>query len=176
MAIDTATTAGSVTISGNSYEIFGSVDRAKEYLRGGINGTGFLDLGLSDQGRHLVQANRILSRQGWKSGFPVEADLTIPLGIEFAQYELAVLLVEDPDIFSNPGTGSNERRLKAGSAEIEFFSRQDGKLFPPQILDLIRPYLSSRSAILTPVVSGSSAQNNTGLSIGSDDYRLTEPL
>ena len=176
MAIDTAVAPGTVTISGNDYTIYGTTDRAKEYLKGGINGASFLLLGSGDQARHLVQAQRLLSRQGWKSGYPVEADGTVPLGIEFGQYELAVLLVEDPDVFSQPGTGSNERRLKAGSAEIEFFSRTDGKLFPSQVLDLIKPYLGSRISIVTPTVSGSSVERKTSLVIGHDDYTLNEPF
>ncbi len=172
MAIDTPAVLGSASLSGNSYDIYGSNDRAKEYLRGGINGTDFLDLGQSDQNRHLVQAYRLLSRQSWKSGFPVQADDTVPLGIEFAQYEMAVLLVEDPDLFSEPGTGSNERLLKAGSAQIEFFSRDTGKLFPTQVMDLIKPYLGSRVAIITPTVSGS----NVAKSTSTLDHLLTEPL
>lgn len=181
MAIDTPVVVGSVTISGNDYPIFGTRERAREYLLATLEGTTFTSADPATQRRSLVMANRWLNRQEWKSGFPVPTDGLVPLGIEFAQYELAVVLIEDPSSFTKKNTGSNERKLRAGSVEIEFFSRTDGgnalfagaAVFPPQALDLIRDYLASKSAIITPTAGGIQNKSNV---LDFDQFGLTEPL
>lgn len=178
MAIDTPVVVGAVTISGNNYPIFGTRDRAKEYLLATLEGTTFTGADPITQRRSLVMAKRWLDRQGWKTGFPVPTSGLVPLGIEFAQYELSVVLIDDPDSFTEKNTGSNEKRLKAGPVEIEFFSRTDGGalfsgegVFPPQALDLIGDYLSSKSTIITPYVGGLTNTSNV-----IDGFDLSEPL
>jgi len=50
------------------------------------------------------------------------ADGTTPDDIAFAQYELAQILGDDATVAASSGSGSNVKRVKAGSAEVEFFS------------------------------------------------------
>ena len=182
MAIDTPQALGSVSISGNAYDIFGSQNRAIEYHNANINGSLFTDsTDFTGQQRLLVTAYRWLTRQDWKSGFPVPSSGLVPLGIEFAQYELALVLVENPEAVNQRSTGSNDKRLRAGSAEIEFFSRTDGSSgafggegpFPPQVSDLIQDYLAGGSTIITPSVGGLTRKSNT---LDVDSFDLNEPL
>lgn len=181
MAIDTPAALGSVSISGKSYDIFGSQNRAIEYHGGGVTGEGFTSLQFTQQQRVLVSAYRWLIRQNWKSGFPVPSSGLVPLNIEFAQYELSLLLAEDPEAANARSTGSNERVLQAGPARIEFFSRTDGGsspfsgegVFPPQVSDLLKDYLTSRATVITPVASGTGNQSQV---LGVDEYGLNEPF
>lgn len=181
MAIDTPVVVGSVSISGNPYPIFGTQDRAIEYSNGSLSGSTFTDADFTAQQQSLVTAYRWLNRQEWKDGFPVPTDGLVPLGIEFAQYELTVVLIDDPDAFTKRSTGSNDRVLQAGPARIEFFSRTDGGsssfsgegVFPPQALDLIKDYLASKASIIIPAVGGLNNESNV---LGVDQYGLNEPL
>ncbi|MGI9491965.1 MAG: hypothetical protein ACR2QF_06150 [Geminicoccaceae bacterium] len=181
MAIDTPVVVGSVSISGNPYPVFGDQDRAIEYLNASLTGDTFVEADFTVQQQSLVTAYRWLNRQNWKEGFPVPSDGLVPLGIEFAQYELAVVLIDDPEAFTQKSTGSNERVLQAGPARIEFFSRTDGGsaafsgegVFPPQALDLIQDYLASKSSIITPVVGGLDNKSNV---LDVDQFGLNEPL
>ena len=182
MAIDTPVVVGSVNLSGNAYPIFGTSARAQEYLVASVNGDVFTGSETAEKSRSLISAKRWLDRQKWKTGFPVPDSGLVPLGIEFAQYELAVVLLENPEAINERSTGSNERVLQAGPARIEFFSRTDGSSsspfsgehqLPTQALDLIQDYLSSRTSIITPAVGGTSRKSNV---LGVDEYGLNEPL
>ena len=181
MALDAPVVVGAVSIAGVDYPIYGTQARATEYHRGGLDGATFTSAGFSDQQKSLVTAKRWLDRQNWKTGFPVPSDGLVPLGIEFAQYELASVLIDDPTAFTQRSTGSNERVLQAGSARIEFFSRTDGGggpfggegVFPPQALDLLKPYLASKSSIITPIAGGTGRASSV---LDGDQFDLNEPL
>jgi hypothetical protein len=101
----------------------------------------------------------------------------VPLGVEFAEYEIAQLLINDPTFFEQASTGSNERLLQAGPVKIEFFSSTlsgpGGALFPPQVMSLLGPYLGSTSTITVPYVGGTL---NTGAIIPREGYLIDEGL
>ena len=191
MAINDPVIVGSIQIRTDSYPIYGTFDRGREYLRAHLSGDSFDDASELDQKRAFVTARRWIDRQSYKdeksggdsqfTAFPRgTGETTVPLGVEFAQYELVLVLLDDPDSFNQRSTGSNERLLQAGPAKIEFFSRTDGGslfsgegVFPPQALNLISPYLKSKSTIITPVVSGTANKSNV---LGIDAFDLCEPL
>lgn len=50
------------------------------------------------------------------------ADGTTPDGVALAEFELAGALLVSAQSLTSTGTGSNVRRVKAGSAEVEFFT------------------------------------------------------
>ncbi len=148
---------------------------------------------LKDQG--LVEATRVLERQGWQGSkevpeqvlsFPrtqltcrgesVTPEDSLALAKE-AQFEYALALLMDPSMLNNTdATGTNTKRLKAGSAEIEFFRSTRGTRFPVIIQDIIGCFLDSGLAFsggITPEVSGTDAESSF------DDprkYGLTEGL
>lgn len=184
MALDTAQVVGSVSISGNAYPVYGSRERATEYLNAHPSGTTFTEGEFDAQGRALITARRWLDRQTWlgsktvstqETAFPRDPDTTVPLPIEFASYEIALLIMDDPEIMNQESQGSNERLLKAGPVQIEFFSKTEGTkgVFPPQIADLIGPYLSSPVAVLAPYVGGT--ENESGV-LAATQYSLVDPL
>ena len=97
-----------------------------------------------NQTRALLTALRLLDLRTWEGtktdplqalqwprtgaidrfGQPVDT-ATVPAQIEQAQAQLAYLLSQNPTLEDAGGTGSNEKRLQAGSAEIEYFRNGD---------------------------------------------------
>ena len=190
MALDTAQVVGSVSIAGNAYPVYGSRARAIEYLNAHPSGTTFTEGDFDDQGRAMITARRWLDRQSWlgdktvssqETAFPRDPDTTVPLAIEFASYELSLLILDDPEIMNQESQGSNDKVLKAGPVSIEFFSRTDGGggsfsgkgVFPPQVADLIGPYLSSPVAVLAPYVGGTDRESSV---LASTQYTLVDPF
>jgi len=89
-------------------------------------------------------------------GNPVDSG-SVPSFIEYATNELALYLGEDGELQEQQNQGDNTKRLKAGSAEIEFFfdSRTiNGNTFPVVVMELVGYYLSGSSGISPPFASG----------------------
>lgn len=185
MAVDTPVAVGSISVRGNEYPIYGTFDRATEYFAPHISGDTYLDAEFSDKQKALITARRLIDQQNYlgspavstqTTAFPRGSDTAVPIAIETAQYEIALLLLGDPEFFNADTTGSNEKRLKAGPVEIEFFSRtSDGSapIFPPQIDRLLKPYLGSSISVITPYVGGLLNASNT---LGVNGYDINEGL
>lgn len=98
---------------------------------------------------------REFPRDGMINGCTGEAitDGTIPDDIAYAEFELAGLLFTDASIADSTGTGSNVRRVKAGSAEVEFFQSTIDVEFstrlPTPVNDLARCYMQSSNVGLS---------------------------
>ena len=90
--------------------------------------------------------------------------LAVPKPIGDAQLELAFELSQDADLETSGGIGDNEKRLKAGSAEIEFFRPSGGpdgtgsQRFSPHIQELLAPYLNL-SSISAPTATGTDEES-----------------
>lgn len=102
---------------------------------------------------------------------------TIAPDIIRAQALLAFELVTNPKLAGSPNTGSNIRRLQAGSASIEYFERTDDddfptSRFPASVQELISCYIEGQS------LGGVESFGTDGDSIFDpcDDYDRTEPF
>lgn len=185
MAVDTPAVVGSVSIQGNAYPVYGSQARALEYVNARVGGDVFSAASFAEQQKSLVTARRLIDRQSFIGAktvttqfteFPRDGETTVPIPVETAQYEIALLLLEDAGFFNQNTTGSNERRLRAGPVEIEFFSQTlrantiggGSATFPPQIQELLRPYLSSSVVVSAPVVGGLANESNVVPRVGND--------
>jgi hypothetical protein len=143
---------------------------ADTYLEDSITGGPWAFLDEETQDRSLISAFRILAKQPWAgsktdpdqladfprtgiecNGETVDSAL-VPEDIKSAQIELALLLGQDPTLANSSNTGSNTKRLQAGSASVEYFNSTDGSggtqasRFPPQIQELLNCYLGSGSS------------------------------
>jgi len=109
-------------------------------------------------------------------------DSTYPTELGDAQIELAYELSQDTSLETSGGTGSNIKRVKADTAEVEFFiptvdtSGTGGTPFPKIVFDLLCNFISGDGATFGPA-------NNTGVSddissqFGSDaGFTLNEGL
>jgi hypothetical protein len=118
--------------------------------------------------RALLTAFKLLERQEWQgeavgavdwprtgvldcAGLPVD-DASVPVDIKSAQIELAYAITVDNTLVTKTTTADNTKRLKAGSAEIEFFN-VDGSpdytpgRFPSNVMELIRCYLGGPTTV-----------------------------
>lgn len=97
-------------------------------------------------------------------------DGTIPDGIVFGQFELAGSIAADSGLLSSPGSGSNTKRVKAGSAEVEFFSPTQGTnletRLPQNVHDLVACFRDGAGGILP---SSGSLSSGTGDDSAFDD-------
>jgi len=154
-----------LTVGTNSYI---TVADADAYLDQSPRATDWAFLGAQDKIRALIGAYRRLEREDWagsktnsaptqtqafprtglvnKEGETLDSG-TVPQFIKDAQAEYAFELSQDPDLEAQANTGSNEKRLRAGSAEIEFFQPTIGSAqsttFPTAVQEIIGCFLES---------------------------------
>lgn len=70
----------------------------------------------------LATAVRYLNAQAWNQGADTFAERDAITAFATAQYELAVLIAEDPTLIANLIAGSNIRSVSAGGAGVEYFA------------------------------------------------------
>jgi len=142
----------------------------------------------SNQDGALVSAFDLLQRQKWQGtkydaatvpdwprtgledqeGDPIvpSSNTDWPQFILDAQCQLALAIIIDPTLLTTDNTGDNTKKLKAGSAEIEFFgtsATDGGPRFPPQVQELLGMYLLGGGANLrNPFVSDTTAESALG--------------
>lgn len=179
-----------LTVGVNTYV---SLADATTYLGDLMGAESWAFLDPDTQNKALLTAFKLLERQQWQgeavgavdwprtgvtdcAGDPVD-DATVPEDIESAQIELAYALTVDPSLAGKTTTADNTKRLKAGSAEIEFFNT-DGSdnfapgRFPPNIMELIRCFLGG--------ATGSASAESFGTECPTDldpsRYDRSQPL
>lgn len=143
--------------------IYGSHDGGKVYIGSMLGATyaTWLSLDAPTQKQSLISARRRLDQLEYVEGYTTfalrdaydlgtgDADAAFPW--RAAEYELAVLGVDDPDVFAVEDQGSNIQRVYAGGAGVDFFvptssSRGSASLLPPIIMRLIGQYLAISTA------------------------------
>ncbi len=163
---------GTVTISGNSYNIYGTLADATEYLVARLDGATWTSATDDTKSRALVQGTRLI--QTWLAGQGQDVDpaSAVDEAIEHANYELAFALVVDSSIAGNASASNNIRRTKAGSAEIEYFTPTRGGRFPTQVQAILNQWLSEQggSSSSGAFVSGACERST----LDADDFGLTE--
>lgn len=177
---------GSVIISSVTYLTYGSIVGATEYFQADINGATWISAITENQEKALISATRWIDRIGIydTSGTlytPVADDTGVPEAVQQASYILAQTLLADATAATKATTGSRVRRVGAGSAQVEFFSPDDGTVFPTVAMQLLEPYLSSASGSTTGganvvstesgFVSGTNACTPTGDPISPELHR-----
>lgn len=184
-----------VTIGGNNYNVYGltsaPVTDATTYFAGqlGASATAWGAATADNRARALVSAVRWMERAVVWSGTktsgaqPLDwprngascdgtavADGTIPDEVALAEFELAGLILRDASVAEGSGTGSNIRRAKAGSAEVEYFSATAGgptdTRLPQVAHDLVKCLYGGATGIAEPFVSGTDVCSD----FDDDDY------
>lgn len=122
-----------VTIGSNTYPVYADIAYASTYLAADIaraSGWASLAAAPDTQRMALVSATRILQRMpGWASG--AAPDLVAPpSAVMDATSIIAADLAQKPKLSKSTGTGSNVKRVRAGSVETEFFRQTPGEITP----------------------------------------------
>lgn len=151
---------GTVTISGTSYDIYGTKTLATAYMRARIGADAWNSATGANRDKALVSSTRMLDRQNWvgqktvdsqplefprtgltdKDGNAVASDVP-PVLVEEASYELALAILADATVQENITTGSNTKSVKAGSAAVSFFRATDGTKLPSVVQELAGIFL-----------------------------------
>ena len=163
---------GTVSISGVSYDIYGTEAEANEYLRAHSNGAAWFAADTTTRKQALVTTARSFDRQAWvgaatdpvtpqplawprtgvsdRNGQAV-SDSVIPPDILNGSFEWALDTIQDPTVTEAvPGTNTKRTRTKdkvdviETEAETEFFKPTIGQTarFPVAVQEWIGFYLS----------------------------------
>jgi len=135
----------SVTINGNAYNTYATVAQADAYLAASISNDVWSAATPDQKAIYLVESARVLDRQNWKPDFDTFQKRSTVEGIINGSIELAALFAAgETDSLSNASTSSSTKRLKAGSAEVEYFkSFETSQRFPTRVMELVGKYLGS---------------------------------
>lgn len=182
-------TAQFVEIGGAAYEVYADQYFADDHLDADFGAAAWRAASEPEKARALVTAKRVLDRLLWRgtktdedgeAAWPrtgisgVDSD-EIPLAICQANAELASALIDGTDIVNMTSTGSIEKRVKAGSVEVENF-RAIGLAgeeypLPKGPWKLISPYLQGASS-----ATGARSNGTDGESVADDDYGHTRGI
>lgn len=163
-----------ITISGTTYLVYADQAMADQYLLADSNAATWRASTDDEKGRALVTATRTLDRQTWlgdknedtqelewprkNTGVTGVEDDVIPQDIIDACIEMANYIVNGGDPVNAQNVSQKEKRLKAGSVEVEYFRGAEGAAlrFPMPVWELIAPYIGGTSATYT-------GSNSTGV-------------
>jgi len=183
--------ATTITLAGISYDVYGltssPVVDADSYLNAKLGATTWAAASADDKARALVSAARWLDRvsafsgdktsasqalewprDGAYCGTTAIADGTIPDAVAQAEFELAFILIGDSSAQDASGQGSNVKRVKAGSAEVEFFDATIGTFDDTRLP-------TAAHDLLKCLFSGASTNLGGGTAYGTDgDSSFTE--
>lgn len=184
---------GTVSIQGNTYDIFGTLSAANIYFIARVGSSSWDSADDDDRKRSLVSATRLLNNVTW-SGQPKVAgqslawprtgvvdcdgaavdDTVVPIGVEEACYELALLLLSGTDAIDNPDSGSNIKKVDAKGVSVEFFRPTQGSatLLPSSVNRYVRCFLAG-AAIAVPSATGTDVESQFD---SDDEFGLTEGL
>lgn len=179
-----------LVVGSNSY---GSQAEADTYFEDSINGgiwTAFTST-LKDQG--LVTATRQLELQSWQGEKEVPSqDLDFPRtglidcegnsvtaneSLEIAkegQFEYAFALLQNPSILTTTNnTGTNTKKIEAGSAKITYFRPERGSKYPLPVLNIMKCFFLGNSSSDATSMSVSGNCDSSSFT-GDDRYGLIE--
>lgn len=168
---------------------------ADTYLGDSIRAAAWEGLEEDQQNQSLISAARLLEKQCWLGTRTVESQpmkwprtgvidaegiaqdpLLMPLDLQRGQVELAFELSQDPTLEQSLTTGTNISRVKAGSAEVDFF-RPGGPFgtagatrFPTVVQEYIGQFLCGFRAGLRALAFGTDAESQ----FDDDDFSNIE--
>ena len=182
-----------LVVGSNSY---GSRAEADAYFNDSLRKATWAAIANTTKDQGLIEATRVFERQAWAGekeipsqdlafgrtgltdaeGNSITADESLEIMKE-AQFEYALVLISDPAALSTrDATGSNTKKVEAGSAKITYFKATKGSRFPLVVTDLIGGFLGGNAGTtLGGLVSGNcdsssftDPDGNYGLNRGFD--------
>lgn len=116
-----------IAIGANNYDSFISVAEADVYLAGDVSrAVSWALLDDAAKARALISATRMLLSLPWCDDAPDPAVDPAPPVVAEVTAMLAADLAAKPKLFADASGGSNIKSVKAGSAQVEFFSPVEG--------------------------------------------------
>ena len=166
-------TYNTVNIGGTAYDVYSDIATADDYLNAEFTdaATRWRDSTLTDdmaKARALVSATRLIDRQSWPgsrtdeyqvlewprtgTGISDVDENIVPARIEHACILLAADINNGTDVIGLDSTDDRQKRLKAGSVEIEYFRDLDGgPRFPTAVWELLSVLMGGGATITSSV-------------------------
>lgn len=151
-----------VIINSQPYFVYADVEDGDLYMAAAIQGTDWLAATADTKARALVTATRLMDRQNWlgkqvdpaqslqwprsNTGIANYDGTSIPLPLQYACIELALMLIDGSDVQNNQSMAERNRSIRAGSVEIVNFRTPGTEVntrFPQIVQELLGPYLAS---------------------------------
>lgn len=167
-----------LVVGTNSYI---NVADADTYFDDAIHASAWEDSTSDTKAKALVTATRSLDRQNWNGAKYQDAptqvldwprsglvdsegdavdETTVPQEILDATCELALALIQNPELQDSANTGNNIKRMKAGSVELEYIRGTSGARFPTVINELVGLWLSGSSRYSGPFIYGADNESD----------------
>lgn len=178
-------TLSTITIGGTDYVSNASVAEADAFLAvDAVREPVWTTLTVDQKGARLVQGTRrmnLLAWQGDKTGGDLQVDAwprtgvtyasgnsvsttEVPTGVEQATILLAGSIAIDAEVGDSGSSGTNVKRVKAGSAEVEFFRQTTGvPLQDETAYNLVKAFLAASgvaASLVGPFASGTDASSS----------------
>lgn len=174
----------SVLINTVSYDSYATVAAADTYLAARLGAEAWASLAADPvKGQALVSSTRWLQRYltARMDTPPLPTDASIPSLVVDACIEMAWVVYLDNSAQDSTDQGTENKRVKAGPVEVEFFRPTAGRAttLPKAAQDLVNAYLASvgeLAGISPPFVSGSDPENTTSCFKDRDAYGFDEGL
>lgn len=137
----------------------------------------FIDRVCRFSGEETVNGQaRSFPRDGASCDGTAITDGTVPEELPTAEFELAGYLLQDATLYDGEGSGSNVRRVQAGSASVEFFiptinSAKDRRL-PVVVNDILKCLFEGAGDTFLPEASGTDVCNH----FDEDDFNRCRGL
>jgi hypothetical protein len=167
---------GSVTIGTANYAIYGSATDATTYLAARIDAAAWGTSTDTVKAQALVSATRLLQRYGAARGLvrdpAATLDAILDAELVSATYELAFLVSQDTTIIDTTTTTTNMRKVKAGSAEVEYFRPVRGGRFPASVQVLVNAWLTANGAGANDLSTGTVEGADNESSLTPEDYQV----
>lgn len=138
-----------IVIGAGTEKILGTYDGAVAYVEPmlGERYEAWFALDETKRKKSLVNAVRFLNALLWGEEADTFEKRDAIAAFATAQYELAVLVVEDSTVTDAADQGSNIQSMGAGSAQITFFNptTKNADPLPPILMRLVGKYLAATS-------------------------------
>lgn len=188
-----AAQVSTITISSVAYSAYAfasdAVQSATDYFGGKLDADAWTNATTANKQKALISAARYMDRHVLWAGtktvssqaleFPRNgltdadgnalANNTIPDDIVEGEFELAIAMLQDSALQSAQSSGSNLRKVQAGSASVEYFRPTAGTAydapFPVIVWDLVKPYAAGATALASlsaPTTDGTDEESTFG--------------
>jgi len=136
-----------VVIQGTTFDSYVSPDAADDFHKASISATAWAEANRSSRDQALVSGTR------WLYGYlrtVIGTAITVPLpsvdpadqDLQDATCELALSLLEDNDAANALSTGSNLKKVRAGSVSVEYINAVSGTKFPTRAQAYVNQWLA----------------------------------
>lgn len=165
---------GTLSLGGNTYAIYGTEAGATIYLAAKIESIWAATSTTKKQQALVSATNLIRNYIRAVTGADVDPTTNTDDELANANYELAYALVVTPALEGMVSSAGNQKRVKAGSAEVEYFKPTAGGRFPITVQGFLNAWLAEHAPAGSSIGVGMNSGACERSTLCPNDYALTE--